>query len=58
MKWSYSEMTEVRKDKRTYLGVHCVDDVRADWIADFLRITYSNAVHLLRLQRLRQGNVI
>lgn len=51
-------MPELREEKRTYLSVYCVDDVRADWIADFLWITYDNAVHLLRLERLRQGNVI
>lgn len=40
------------------LGVHRVDDVRADWITDLLRIAYGNTVHLLRLERLRQGDVI
>lgn len=51
-------MTDLREEKRMYLSVYCVDDVRADWIADFLRVTYDNAVDLLRLKRLRQGNVI
>jgi hypothetical protein len=51
-------MTEVRKERKTDLGVYCVDDVRADWITNLLRIAYSNSVHLLRLKRLRQRNVI
>ena len=51
-------MIEVGKRKRMDLGVHGVHDVRADWIADLLRIAYSNAVHLLRLKRLRQGNIV
>jgi len=40
------------------LGVYRVDDVRADWIANLLRIAYGNAVHQPWLERLGQGYVI
>lgn len=56
--WCESETIEVRKEKRPDLGVYGVHDVRTDWIADLLRIAYGDAVHLLRLQRVCQGNVI
>jgi hypothetical protein len=49
---------EVRKETRTDLGVYSVDDMRTDWIADLLRIAYGNAIHLLWLKRMCQGNVI